>query len=190
MDLEGAPPATKRQRQLTEMPPEDLLQRAKDIALNALQMSAKSRGQLEEKLASKDIPADVAAEALDRLTEVGLIDDAAFAGSWAGSRQRGMGLSGSAIQRELRQKGVSEEFVAAAMEQITPETEHDRAVEMVRRRAPGTRNLDRNARVRRLVGMLARKGYGGGVAFAVVKQVLAEEQPDDVDDGYLDSGQD
>lgn len=181
-------PRTRRVK-IEDMPHDDQVEKAKTIILNALSMSAKTRGQLAEKLASKDIPEAAAKEALDRLTEVGLIDDEAFAKGWVTSRHRSRGLSSSAIKRELRQKGIDDELAEAALAQLTAEEEWERAVELVTRKAPSTARLDRQARVRRLAGMLARKGYSGGTAFAVVKQVLdAEGQTDDT--SYLDSGQD
>jgi regulatory protein len=45
----------------------------------------------------------------------------------------------------------------------------------VRRRLPGTRGLDRDKRIRRLAGMLARKGYSEGLALRVVRDALTAE---------------
>jgi regulatory protein len=157
---------------------------AKNTALFSLSASAKTRGQLETKLAEKGHTPEVIAEALDRLAEVGLIDDAAFAKGWVSSRHNGRGLSGSAIRRELRQKGVDDESIDAALEDLGAEDELERARELVARKLASTRNLPRDARVRRLTGMLARKGYGGGIAFSVVREALADET-----DTFLDSGE-
>lgn len=181
-------PSRKRRVKIEELPHEEQVEKAKGIILNALSMSAKTRTQLAEKLASKEVPDAAAEEALDRLTEVGLIDDAAFANAWVLSRHRGRGLSASAIKRELKQKGIDAELAETALEQITSDEEWDRAVELVTRKAPSTARLDRQARVRRLAGMLARKGYSGGTAFAVVKHVLDQEGHDS--ETYLGSGQD
>ena len=49
------------------------------------------------------------------------------------------------------------------------------------RKLPSTRGQAPDARLRRLAGMLARKGYSSGLAFAVVREALAAEG-DDVDD--------
>jgi regulatory protein len=168
---------------------EEQVEAAKNTALNSLSASAKTRGQLEQKLAEKGHVEDVVKEALDRLAEVGLVDDGAFARSWVTSRHSFKGLSASAIRRELRMKKVDDELIDAALEDLTSEDEVERARELVERKAKSTRGLPRDARVRRLVGMLARKGYGG-VAFSIVKEVLDNESDAEISDDYLDSGED
>ena len=156
---------------------------ARGICLRALTGAAKTRQQLAELLARKDVPADVAEAVLDRFAEVGLIDDAAFAAAWVESRQAGRGLARRALASELRAKGVDGEVAAAAVAEVDPHEEWDTARRLVQRRAPAMRRLDRVTAERRLVGMLARKGYGGGLAGIVVREAL-----DQLDaDGALDA---
>ncbi len=195
-DFEDEPKKSRsgRRQRVEDLPRDEQLDKAKDIILTALTMMPRTRHQLAEKLATKEIPEDVANEALNRLTEVGLIDDKAFAEVWVTSRHQGAGLAGSAIRRELVQKGVDPDFIEAALENLDSDMERERALELVRRRAPSTKRLAKDARTRRLAGMLARKGYGG-MAFAVVKQVLTEEAEDQDNNNYedtdfLDSGED
>jgi SOS response regulatory protein OraA/RecX len=145
---------------------------ARGICLRALTGAAKTRQQLAELLARKDVPADAAEAVLDRLTEVGLIDDAAFATAWVSSRQAGSGLARRALVSELRAKGVDGEVAAAAVAEVDPQEEWDTARRLVQRKAPAMRRLDRATAERRLVGMLARKGYGGGLAGIVVREAL------------------
>ena len=68
---------------------EDPEQTAKQICLTALTGASRSRKQLADLLAARDIPDDVAGAVLDRFGEVGLVDDAAFAAAWVSSRQIG-----------------------------------------------------------------------------------------------------
>jgi regulatory protein len=117
-----------------------------------------------------------------------LVDDAAFASEWVRSRHATRGLSRSALRRELRGKGVDDETVASAVEAIGVDDEEAAARALVARRLPGTRRSPREARIRRLVGQLARKGYPGGLAVRVVREALAEEG--DTDDVSLDLGVD
>ena len=152
---------------------------ARGICLRALTGAAKTRQQLAELLARKDVPADAAEAVLDRLTEVGLIDDAAFAAAWVESRQSGRGLSRRALASELRTKGVDGEVAAAAVAEVDPQDEWDTARRLVQRKAPAMRRLDRVTAERRLVGMLARKGYGGGLAGIVVREALDDLSADD-----------
>jgi regulatory protein len=151
---------------------------ARGIVLRKLTAAPRSRAQLEDDLSARAVPDDVIARVLDRFTEVGLVDDAAFAESWVRSRHAGRGLSRRALGHELRQKGVDDETAAAALEDIGAEDEASAAESLVRRRLPATRGLPVETRLRRLVGMLARKGYPGGLAMQVVRTALADEAAD------------
>ncbi|MCZ2818059.1 regulatory protein RecX [Modestobacter sp. VKM Ac-2984] len=145
---------------------------ARGICLRALTGTPKTRKQLADLLAKKDVPDEAAAAVLDRFTEVGLIDDAAFAAAWVSTRQSGRGLARRALASELRAKGVDGEVAAAAVAEVDPQDEWDSARRLVERKLPSMRRLDRVTAERRLVGMLARKGYGGGLAGYVVREAL------------------
>ena len=156
---------------------------ARGICLRALTGTAKTRRQLEELLARKGVPADAATAVLDRFSEVGLIDDAAFARAWVNSRQAGRGLSRRALQSELRAKGVDAEDAEQALALVEDQDEWDAARRLVARRMPGLRRVDRETAHRRLLGMLARKGYGPGLAGIVVREALDEQWDDDEEAG-------
>ena len=115
-----------------------------------------------------------------------MVDDALFAQMWVSSRHRGRGLAGRALSQELRRKGVDEQLVSEAVDTLEPEQELRTARELVARRLPATRGLTADARVRRLAGLLARKGYPAGTAFRVVREALAEEGLDVDLDADLD----
>ena len=158
-------------------PPEesDPEARARDICLRLLTGTAKTRKQLADALRKREIPDDVAEQVLARLEEVGLIDDAAFADAWVESRHAGRGLARRALAQELRTRGVAGELVEQAVAQVDAEDESASARALVDRKLRVTRGLERQARTRRLVGMLARRGYSEGLAYRVVREALAEE---------------
>lgn len=154
---------------------------ARTIVLRQLAGSPKSRRQLEEKLADKEVPEDVAAAVLDRMEDVRLVDDSAYAEDFVRTRQRTKGLARGALRRELAQKGVSGEDAEVALEGISEDSEREAAVELVERRLRGRpvpdgedpeSPVERDKAVRRLAGMLARKGYPPGMALGVVRDVL------------------
>lgn len=126
-------------------------------------------------LAKRGVDPGVAEEVLGRFAEVGMIDDALFAQMWVSSRHQGRGLAGRALEYELRRKGVDEQLVRDAVDELDPEQELATARSLVARKLAATRGLPPDARVRRLAGMLARKGYPAGTAFRVVRQALADE---------------
>jgi regulatory protein len=145
---------------------------ARNLCLRALTGAPKTRQQLAELLAKREVPEDAAEAVLVRFGEVGLIDDAAFARAWVSSRQSGRGLARRALQAELRAKGVDPDVAAEAVDVVGDDDERATARVLVERRLRGMTRLDRATATRRLIGMLARKGYGGGLAAAVVREAL------------------
>ncbi len=153
---------------------------ARNLCLRALTGAPKTRQQLADLLADRDVPDDAAETVLDRLGEVGLIDDEAFAQAWVTSRQAGRGLARRALKAELRAKGVDDDVAATAVEAVDDDDERETARRLVDRKIPGMRRLDRATATRRLMGMLARKGYSGGLAAGVVREALDADGADDV----------
>ncbi|WP_109473230.1 regulatory protein RecX [Ornithinimicrobium cavernae] len=147
---------------------------ARQIVLRQLTMAPRSRKQLEDKLRQKGCDDDVARAVLDRLVEVGLVDDEAYAHMLVRNRQETKGLASRALSQELRRKGVADEIIAGALADVDPEDEHERARELVEKRLRTMRGLDRQVRMRRLAGFLARKGYDSTVAFRVIREALDE----------------
>ncbi|MEG3631131.1 recombination regulator RecX [Streptomyces poriticola] len=166
-------------------PPRDPVEQARAICLRLLTGTPRTRRQLEDALRKRQIPDDAAEEVLSRLEEVGLIDDGAFADAWVESRHHGRGLARRALAQELRTKGVDPATIDAAVSQLDSQQEETTARELVDRKLRSTRGLDRDKRLRRLAGMLARKGYPEGLALRVVRQAL-EEEGEDTD--FLDEG--
>ncbi|WP_328978604.1 recombination regulator RecX [Streptomyces canus] len=156
-------------------PPADPVERARAICLRLLTGTPRTRKQLADALRKREIPDDAAEEVLSRFEEVGLINDSAFADAWVESRHHGRGLARRALAQELRTKGVDPTLVDAAVSQLDSEQEEATARELVDRKLRATRGLDRDKRLRRLAGMLARKGYSEGMALRVVRQALQEE---------------
>ena len=162
---------------------------ARNLCLRALTGAPKTRQQLADLLEKRGVPDAAAETVLDRFGEVGLIDDAAFARAWVSSRQSGRGLARRALQAELRAKGVDPDVAAEAVDVVDDDVERESARRLVDRRVRGMSRLDRATATRRLIGMLARKGYGGGLAAAVVREALdsAALDADGGDDELLDS---
>ncbi|MFF4527248.1 recombination regulator RecX [Streptomyces bluensis] len=165
----------------------DPAEQARAICLRLLTGTPRTRKQLADALRKREIPEDVADEVLSRFEEVGLINDSAFADAWVESRHHGRGLARRALARELRTKGVDSALIDDAVAQLDSEQEEATARELVARKLRATRGLDREKRLRRLAGMLARKGYPEGMALRVVRQALEEEGEDTEglgDDGF------
>ncbi|MDA0563965.1 recombination regulator RecX [Streptomonospora sp. S1-112] len=159
---------------------EDPEAKARGICLRLLTSAPRTRAQLAQALRRRGIDDDVAESVLGRFSEVGIIDDAAFADAWVDSRHAGRGLGRRALAAELRQRGVAEETVREAVDDLTPDQEEDTARRLVRRKLAATRDHDPAVRARRTLGMLARKGYAAGLAYRVVREEM-EAEGDDLD---------
>jgi len=161
-----------------EMSPEELASFAKEIVVRKLSERAHGRGELAQALAKKQVPEGVVEATLATFEAAGLIDDEDFARSWVQARQRGKGLSSRALANELRTKGVDDDLAKDVIAELDPEVELEAAHRLVRTKLRSMSRFDDTTKTRRLVGMLARKGYPSQLAFSVVRQELgAEEQP-------------
>lgn len=148
---------------------------ARAICLRLLTGAPKTWAQLADALRRRNVPDDVAGRVLDRLGEVGLVNDSAFAEAWVQSRHTGRGLARRALRSELRHRGVDDETANEAVETLDQDTEAETARALVERKLPSTRRLDATVRFRRLTGLLARKGYSAGLATRVVREALEED---------------
>lgn len=164
---------------------------AKQICLRQLTAAAKPRAALADVLRRRGIPDDVAASVLDRFTEVGLIDDEAYAAAYVSTKQRDRSLGAGALRMELRRKGLDDEVVTAAVADIDEVDERQRAADLVARRIDAAMQAGSVAARRRLVGLLARRGYPPGLAHAVVSDAVAayaDQRPDSEHDAQGDAG--
>ncbi len=151
--------------------PADPAERAREIALRLLNHSARSAAQLRDGMLARDVSPEVAEQVIDRYREVGLLDDAALSAAIVRTRHHERGKSRRAILQELRRKGFDQDDIDVALEQITDDDERDAARAQAVKRWNQLSGVDREARVRRVVGMLGRKGYSPSDAFALVREL-------------------
>jgi regulatory protein len=145
---------------------------ARRIALDALSRSARTRGQLEALLERKGVSSEASGAVLDRFEEVGLVDDAGYAEAFVESRHRVRGQGGRAIAFELRRRGVADDLVAEAVGALDADQQFATACRVAQARLGRLAGLPPEVKVRRLAGLLARKGYSGDIAARAVREVL------------------
>lgn len=145
---------------------------AQGICLRLLTARPHSRAELTDALRRHGIPEEVGEPVLDRLSEVGLVDDAAFAESSVYSGHHYRGLGRRALSAGLRRRGVPDEIVREAVATVRPEDEEQRARELVRHKLRTGTVRDASTLARKLGGMLARKGYSEGLTWRVVREEL------------------
>lgn len=171
----GEPPSSGPAATDAEPDPESV---ARSVALRLLTGAPRSRAQLAEAMARKDVPEEVAERVLDRFTDVGLVDDSAYAEMLVRTRHAERGMSRRGIAQELRRRGVDEVTARDALAQVDDEDEERAARALARKKLSTTRGLDRETRLRRAYGALGRKGYGGELVARVVREELAAEGAD------------
>lgn len=151
--------------------------RAKTIVYNQLAYSAKTRGQLRKKLQAEGFDAELIEPLLEKFEAAKLIDDAEYAQTFVAQKSRTKKLSRAALRRELAERGVRGEEAENALAQRTDEQERGDAAELVRKKLrPGMDLSDRAEKdkvTRRLLGMLARRGYSSSVSMSVIREELA-----------------
>ena len=175
---EGAVPSWKQKVRAARAAEEtDPYTRAKTIVYNQLAYSAKTRGQLRKKLQAEGFDAELIEPLLDKFEAAKLIDDAEYAQSFVAQKSRTKKLSRAALRRELAERGVRGEEAESALAQRTDEQEREDAAELVRKKLrPGMDLSDRAEKdrvTRRLLGMLARRGYSSSVSMSVIREELA-----------------
>ncbi|MBA3488924.1 MAG: regulatory protein RecX [Longispora sp.] len=159
-----------------ELSPEKIqkqIERSRSICLQQLSARPRTRAELAATLAKKDVLQEAADAVLDRFDEVGLIDDALFAKMWVSSRHHGRGLARRALAQELRRKGIDSSLIDEALSDLDPHAEEDTARTLVSRKMRTVSGAPKVI-MRKLVGMLARKGYSPGLAFRIVKEAMED----------------
>lgn len=150
--------------------------KAFQAALRFIEARPRSSAEIRTRLERKEFAPEAIATALDRLTQLGLIDDATFARLWVENRQIGRPRGISALRDELRRKGIDPEVAASVLSsEAIAGDEAERA--LVAARAALRKyvsSADRNAFMRRMGGYLQRRGFGFDVIRPIIDQLWAE----------------
>lgn len=116
---------------------------------------------------------DAVEDVIDDFVRRGYLDDAMLAELLVTSGVERKGQGRVALSRALAQRGIPREVIDAALDEL-PDDDAERALEFARGKARSMGRLDPDAALRRLVGLLARRGYGGAVAMNAAKTALRE----------------
>jgi len=116
---------------------------------------------------------------------VGLVDDQAFAHDFVRAKRAERGLSARELSRQLRTKGVGAEAIDTAVADLDEQAERVTARRLAERKLRSMSGLDTQVQIRRLAGLLARKGYPPGLAFQVVREVVGEAANEHLDGDSL-----
>lgn len=148
---------------------------AKEVALRQLDVRARSRHELESAITSRGFSTETADKVIERLVELGLVNDLAFARAFARGRFEAGGKTGSALKMDLSRKGLSSQIIAQVLSEIDVEEEYSRACALAEKKIRSLTMRDRQVIRRRIFSMLARKGYPPHVCIRVIEELLESE---------------
>ena len=160
------------------MTPERMTALAKNMVLRKLTRAPQTRQQLADYLLERGIAEDVVGEVLDRMTDVGLVNDTEYAAMFVRSKRTSRGLAPRMLAQELRQRGIDAEIIESELAGISPDDDRELARSLVVKKLASLRNLERDAQIRRLTSMLVRKGFNSGLAFEIVRAELGATDSD------------
>lgn len=146
-------------------------------ALGLLDQRARSRHELRERLINAEFAPELVDEMLASLERASLIDDSSFAHEWVRQRAARRGKSAKALDMELRDKGVAADVRASALAQISEEDEEAQARALAEKKARALKvvpadRAEYDKALRRVVGVLARRGYSSELTVRVARESL------------------
>lgn len=145
---------------------------ARTICLRLLDQRSRTRSELAKAMRKRNVPDEIAERVLDRYTDVGLIDDTHLADTAALALHRERGLARRAVAQKLRQRGLDDDTIGAAVDRISGDSERDAARALAQKRLRTMSGLAPDVQARRLVGFLGRKGYPPGLCFEIVRELI------------------
>ena len=162
-----------------------------DIAVRFLATRPRTRWELDRRLRRAGVGEPIVEATLDRLSEIGYVDDAAFARWWGEQRDRHAPRGRRMIEMELRQHGVGRDDIEAyRAEHASPErapedeslpgSEADRARDALERHLRG-RSLPSDAKAIQRVGMfLVRRGFDPEIVRSTIRAAGSTESTDEL----------
>jgi regulatory protein len=159
------------EEKIEELQARDARERAYQQAMLFLSYRARSESEIRRNLRKHEIPEAVIEETIERLRLDGLANDKEFASAWVENRTTFRPRSRRMMTLELKQKGLDEEAIQSAMQDVDDEAS---AYEAAQKRAARFKGLDWNDFRKKLSEFLARRGYSYSVIAPVVTRVWNE----------------
>ena len=147
---------------------------ALDTGMRLLAPRAHSRAELRQKLARRGYEEDEVTSAIARLTEMGYLDDSAFARGLV--RRRSATRGPMAVSAELAAKGIDRQGVAEALAELDAESQLASATRLAERLCPRGAEIGDREMLDRVGVKLLRRGFPSGIVRAACRAVLAKRR--------------
>ncbi len=143
-----------------------------EALLRLLRYRPRSCAEVQTRLEKLGFPQHEIEEAIDRGKESGLLDDRLFAKLWVEDRLAHHPLSRRALIRELEEKGIAAETISQVMDDLYPTRDEPKiALDLARTRMARYSGINRDARMRRTLNFLLRRGFSISLAREIVKEI-------------------
>lgn len=154
------------------------IDKAYNAALVFLAARPRSSQEIRTRLRQREFPDEHIDFALEKLAQLGLVNDEAFARFWVENRQQHRPKGARAIQAELSQKGVKRELISEVLHELTDQAEEqERAFSVARTALRRYANEPtKMAFSRKMAGLLQRRGFGFDTIKPVLDQLWQELQ--------------
>lgn len=147
-----------------------------DYALHLLSYHSFTRQEMEKRLQRKGYSEELAQSVVQRLEELGLLDDREYARRWIERHKEGRPAGRRLLAWQLRQKGVEENIVATQLaEDLSREEERELALALARKQLNSLGGLEKRKLWSRLAGFLQRRGFEWELVEEVLRTLLGEE---------------
>lgn len=153
---------------------DDVLLAVKTTCFRFLSIRPRSEKELRKKLNEKKYPAEAIDTVIDLFKKQGLINDEKFAQSYATSQSHSRPVGRRQIERQLKQKGVSDEGISRAIQSLTDYDEKAEAKKLVQLRFSKMTGVSQKTKKARLYSFLMRRGFGPDVIFPVMNDLFKD----------------
>jgi regulatory protein len=147
-------------------------QSARKNAYLLLRQRPRSEYEIRNRLKMKGYGPDVIDGVVDGLRKSGEIDDARFARLWIESRMHMNPVGDVVLKHELREKGVGDEVIDAALDKKAADYDESAiALAMARERFEQLRKIDRRRALKRVYDFLLRRGFKYDVVRGIIEEL-------------------
>jgi regulatory protein len=147
--------------------------KAFNYAVNLLSFRSRSTRELATKMKQKGYEQEPIDKVIEKLNYYGYLNDYHFSTQLVNDKQKFKHAGKNLLKQELYQKGVDKEIINQVIEEkVNDEEEYERALMLAEKKVKTLTKDDKNAKYRKLSGLLARKGYSFDIISKVIKEVL------------------
>ncbi len=162
---------TLSEEKIAQLRAEDEYEYAYQQALKTLNYRARSQAEIRQNLKEHEISEETIDKVLERLAQIGVVDDSRFATTWIENRNEFRPRGRRALAMELKQRGVDPNTIELSLQSIDEEA---LAYQAALKQARKLRDLDAQNFRQKMFAFLARRGFPYEISAPLTARVWAE----------------